>query len=117
MTDAGLRHLSRLRSVEHLTLEGMGFSDQGLAYLSEMNRLKSLSLWNGVAGITDIGLASLGGLKDLELLELRGCKVTDRGLEQLLGLTKLRELSLDGSLITQDGRNRLQASMPGLKIH
>jgi Leucine Rich repeat len=116
VTDAGLRHLSRLRSVEHLTLEGMGFSDRGLAYLSEMNRLKSLSLWNGVPGMTDIGLASLGGLKDLELLDLRGCKVTDRGLEQLLGLTKLRALSLDGSLITQDGRNRLQASMPGLKI-
>jgi hypothetical protein len=116
VTDAGLRHLSRLRSVEHLTLEGMGFSDQGLAYLSEMNRLKSLSLWNGVPGITDIGLASLGRLKDLELLDLRGCKVTDHGLEQLRGLKKLKGLSVDGSLITKEGRERLQSSMPGLKV-
>ena len=57
ISDTALKHISKLRSLERLTLYG--------------------------ANITDKGLKHLEKLKSLKWMDLQGCKVTEEGLQQL----------------------------------
>ena len=57
VTDVGLEYISKLKSLERLTLRG--------------------------ARITDEGLQQLSRIPTLKYLRLPGCKVTEQGLQRL----------------------------------
>ncbi len=128
VTDAGLRHVSNLTSLEELALRGERISDKGLAHLSELPRLEYLYLYGthfgdlgmvhvrrmaslrvlvfheGQAFISDAGLAQIAEIPNLEQLYLdaRG-DVTDAGLAHLRTLRSLRKLGIPKARVTDQG--------------
>jgi hypothetical protein len=90
VTEAGLKGLAGLKSLQWLNLRG--------------------------TPIGDAGLKELAGLKNLKWLDLGSTKVTDTGLKQLAGLKNLRSLDLQGTLVTDAGVAGLQKALPGCKI-
>ena len=81
--DAGLEHVSKLTTLEVLSLTHVRVTDAGLKDLRGLSRLKKLSL-DGTS-ISDAGLAHLKGLKNLRVLCLRNTEVTAAGVAGLKG--------------------------------
>jgi hypothetical protein len=87
--------LFALTSLEELNFTGhavgVRLSDDNLAGLESLSRLKRLHLWGD--DVTDRSTAAVSKLKALESLNL-WADVSKRGLNQLNGLTQLRTLSV-----------------------
>ena len=76
VTDAGVRHLSRLPWLRHLDLSGTGITDRGLEVLRALPELETVSLaWTTV---TDAGVAHLSGCERLSDVNLQGTVVGRR---------------------------------------
>lgn len=99
-------------NLRKLNLDYSTFSDEGMRYLTGMKELTHLSLRDTL--ITDAGLQYLSGLTNLEYLDLYGGKITDRGVKALAGLKKLKKLNLLGSSITDESAEIL-AGLPNLE--
>jgi internalin A len=134
VTNAGLKHLGRLRDLktlyigaprvtdlealrplsrlETLCLIGVPISDAGLAPIESFRALKSLSL--GAAPITDAGLAHLRGLGGLTDLDLNSTRITDDGLKALAAVPLLGILDLGNTRITDAGLATI-ARLPNLR--
>jgi hypothetical protein len=80
VTNDGLATLSSL-PLHTIEFSGTPISDDGLRHLSKMTTLERLDLDS--AQITDEGLEHLKGLFGLEYVTLRGTQVTDEGAEKL----------------------------------
>lgn len=90
-SDEQLRLLSRIPTLEELTLDGIAMTNRGMEYVSKLIRLRRLSIKN--VGIRDDVLKHLANLPQLETLDLsHNVKLTDAALEFLKPLTTLREL-------------------------
>ncbi len=91
-------------------------TDAGLAHLGRLKSLESLSL---PTPITDAGLAHLAGLTNLTTLELNGSKLDGSGLKSLRGLVHLRDLRvlLRGGPIDGDPLGDLKKAIPSLKVN
>jgi len=62
-------------------------------------------------------LASLKKLSDLEdILDLSETQVSDVGLRQLEQFKKLKHINLRGTLVTEEGKNRLRLALPQAKV-
>src|SRR5262249_10790670 len=83
VTDAGLRELAGLRSLQSLSLRFTKVTDAGLKELAGLNTLQWLNL--GDTHVRGTGLKELAGLKSLQVLYLHGTLVTDAGLKELAG--------------------------------
>ena len=105
VTDAGLRSVGKLRSLETLWIQFLDISDAGIAELKGLPRLKKLLLHG--ARLTDDGLDHVAGLKRLEVLDIGGTEVTDAGLAKLAGMASLRELKILETGITGVGLKHL----------
>jgi len=95
ITDAGLVHIADIPNLESLCLHGMrNITDDGIAHLSKMRSLKKLEI--GSSQVTDRGLGYLLQIKTLERLELPQDQkgITDTGLAYLAQLTNLRHLEI-----------------------
>ncbi|MBI3839952.1 MAG: hypothetical protein HY288_18680, partial [Planctomycetia bacterium] len=66
--------------------------------------------------ITDAGLVNLEPLKKLQSLSLAATPITDAALGNLVGLTNLKDLELNFTQTTAEGQQKLQESLPALKI-
>ncbi len=95
-----------------IQLSGPEISDDRIAQLSGMSRLRGLDIRR--SAVTDAGLAHLIGLSGLKYLILDRTAVTDDGLALLQRLPNLRTLSLDRTAITDAGLVHL-ASVPSLQ--
>lgn len=104
-TDADLKTLKDLKSLESLTLYKTAVTDAGLKELAAIKSLTSLDL--GATKITDAGLKELAGLAALESLILNGTQITGAGLKDLAPLKKLHSLSLSDSKLTDEGLEAL----------
>ncbi len=92
LTDAGVRHLARLRSLEYLDLSGTGVTDAGIDVLRGLPRLRTISLaWTRV---TDQGILALAPCHDLERVNLAATRAGDGALRALAGKEKLRHLAI-----------------------
>jgi Leucine rich repeat len=87
-------------------------TDAQLKHVSRLTHLRHLRLCN--TAITDAGLAHLKGLKNLESLDLHGTSVTDAGLEHLKDLTNLREL-VTSQGFSFKGMANLKTALPNLQ--
>ncbi len=111
VTDAGLRHLAALPSIEHLGLGKLdlrddrhppsAFTDAGLVHLKGLTTLESLDL--GGLPITDAGLEAVKDLPNLGALYLQHTRVRGPGLGRLKSLPGLALVYLDGSAATDEG--------------
>ncbi len=101
MTDAGLKQLAGLKSLQALYLAGTQVTDAGLKELAGLKSLQTLD-FRGTQ-VTDAGLKELAGLKSLQRLYLNHTKVTGVGLKELAGPNSLQLLNLGGSEVTDAG--------------
>ncbi|MBL9161307.1 MAG: hypothetical protein JNL18_01050 [Planctomycetaceae bacterium] len=101
LQDDDLRHLRALAEVKQLTLEARdAFTDEGMAYLSNLTKLQSLNLRR--TRINGSGLASLKHLPDLRDIDLSYCsQLANDSLVHLVECPSLESLTLD-----QWGRHR-----------
>src|SRR5262249_10914831 len=76
-------------------------TDALLKHLAGLKTLQTLDL--SFTKVTDAGLKHLAGLKELLAVGLRGTKVTDAGLKELAGLKKLQTLGLAVTKVTDAG--------------
>ena len=103
LSDEGLRHLARMSQLEELDLSGthMRFTDQGLASLAGLTRLKVFkACWP--PRISDAGIAHLAGCDQLEVVNLMGTPTGDGALAALAGKPALRQL-YTGARLTDEG--------------
>jgi hypothetical protein len=78
VTDADLRSLDDLETLEALGLAGTRITDAGLEHVRGLRRLRWLDLED--TAVTDNGLSQLHELARLEAVYLRGTTVTEEGL-------------------------------------
>ncbi|MFC1676540.1 redoxin domain-containing protein [Planctomycetota bacterium] len=119
ITDAGLTHLKKRRSLKKLDLSNAHITDAGLAHLSEIKSLEHLDLpWGFVNEkgsmtytITDKGLPYIGQLTKLKHLKFgatgEGGPISDTGLSYLTQLHSLEELTISGKNITDAGMSHI----------
>jgi hypothetical protein len=93
ITDAGVRHLARIPSLQHLNLTGTSVTDAGLQVLRHLPELRSLSLaWNHV---TAAGIRVLAHCDELEHVNLgASVEIGDAAARALVGKRKLRHLGI-----------------------
>ncbi len=73
-------YLAGLTNLESLRIDASTITDEGLTFLSGMQRLKYLTI---SCQVTDAGLAELNKLKSLRMLQIASPDVTKEGLEAL----------------------------------
>src|SRR5207253_160541 len=94
-------------------LDNTKVTDAGLKVLKELKSLQFLDLGDKV---TDAGLKELRELKNLQTLYLNGTKVTDTGLKELKDLKNLRTLEVAFTAVTDAGVKELKAALPKIDI-
>ncbi|XP_071340975.1 uncharacterized protein [Trachinotus anak] len=100
----------------HLTLPGRhSVKDSGLSYLSDLSLLSELDLTD-YTQVTDQGVKQLSNMMRLKKLSLSNTQVTDAGLPSLCGLQELQELCLDRTAVTSRGVAELIVCLPHLQV-
>jgi len=95
MTDAGLSFLGKLTKLRRLKLGYHSFTPLGLASLSALTGLESLSLESVEGGVTASSLNALSRLVHLRKLNLDSCYTfDDEAMSQLKHFTELEHLNI-----------------------
>jgi hypothetical protein len=93
ITDAGVRHLARLPSLQHLDLSGTGMTDAGMQVLRDLPQLRTLSLAS--IRVTESGIGVLAHCDQLEHLNLwASAEIGDAAVRALAGKRNLRHLTI-----------------------
>src|ERR1044071_5715101 len=93
MPGAILSDVSRVETVAGLHLAGsQQLTDDGIAHLARLRSLKHLDV-SGTA-ITDRGLLALRDLPAIETISLAGTEVTDEGIQALAHWSELRVVNV-----------------------
>ena len=109
MSDSGLVYLRGLPRLEYLFLRGTNFTDRGCVHLKDLPSLRTLSFHEGVAHITDAGLVHISEMPKLESLCLHGMSnITDDGLAYLSKMRSLKKLEIGSSQVTDRGLSYLK---------
>lgn len=141
ITNVGVKHLSRLKSLKTLTLDRSRVDDGVADSIRNMKQLTWLSVGDCAVGddtlaavsecpdmwyvffvntkVSDKGLAHLAKLKKPVNLYLAHCKsVTDAGIESLARLPDSENLHLEltGTGVTEKGIRQLRAALPHAQI-
>src|SRR5262249_49959431 len=82
-TDAPLKELAGLKTLQALALYGPWVTDASLKELAGLRNLHALDL--GATQVTDAGLKELAALRSLQALYLDSSRVTGAGLKELAG--------------------------------
>jgi hypothetical protein len=114
--DPDLKILTSLRNVESLNLSDCEVTEQGLASISGLSRLRKLYLSrlgqlrysSPDVGLSDACLIPVQSLSQLRILTLSGNRITDAGLAMIAHLPNLEELDLDATDVTDAGLVQLQ---------
>jgi hypothetical protein len=106
--------LAGLRSLEELQLAYTGVSDEGMAAVKDLHRLKSLWLYDDKMG--DGAVFHLAGLSNLELLSLRLNSISGDALRRLGELRSLTRLTLDIDKINATAVDELRTKLPDCDV-
>ena len=115
VTDTGLEYLSSWTNARDLFFNGCAFTDKGLAHLSHLPKLESLSLIGDEGGsmvIADAGMLHIGNMSTLKNLRLAGIPITDAGLVSLTKVSNLERLTLHRTAITENGVKKFRKALP-----
>jgi Leucine-rich repeat (LRR) protein len=80
ITDAGLKHLSNLKTLQSITLEGTNISDAGIQHLRGLTELTRLALDNTKVGDETLRLAET--MPKLKQISVHGTKVSVAALRR-----------------------------------
>ena len=139
LTDSGLKTVAQIPTLNYAVAEGT-FTDHGIAQLKPLLKLQHLSLSADTPtdsaistivahhpdlvtlvtehfNITDDGVEPLTTLNHLRILGLADCGLTDASVERLGKLKALTQLMIQGTQISRDGLQRLQAMLPNCRIY
>src|SRR5262245_36261627 len=105
VTDAGLKELAGLKSLQTLDLVSTRVTDAGLNELAGLTNLQRLHL--GGTDVAGPGLKELAGLKGLQTLGLVLTRVTDAGMKGLAEFKNLHTLNLGLTGVTDAGLKEL----------
>ncbi len=117
LTDETLPHLSGLTKLEELGTDGIQVSDAGLAKLTALTSLRSLSFFHpsfGMKGFDGSGFAALKSLPKLERLTIAGTPFDDKGMTAVAEIKQLRDFRTWHTYQTQAGNASL-TKLPELK--
>ena len=115
LTDQCLPYLTGFRNLHTLDLKATAVSDQGLLQLEPLKKsLRMLYLMSTEIG--DKGIQHLCFLKGLEGLILWDTPVTDLAIPILRQFNKLKFLDIQNTLISTEGRQELEACLPGCDL-
>jgi beta-lactamase regulating signal transducer with metallopeptidase domain/Leucine-rich repeat (LRR) protein len=124
ITDEGIEHLTKMRSLRKLEIGSSQVTDKGLAYLAQIKTIERLDLPQDQHGITDTGLTHLGTLPNLRHLAITRIHFidpkmnkeyyTDKGLAELAKCRLLEELYIGSPGITDEGMRHV-ARLTNLK--
>uniref|UniRef100_A0A5B7AVA2 Uncharacterized protein n=1 Tax=Davidia involucrata TaxID=16924 RepID=A0A5B7AVA2_DAVIN len=92
VTDASIRHLLSIPTLEKLSISETGVTAEGVTLLSSLPNLCVLDL--GGLPVTDLALSSLQVLMKLQYLDLWGSKISNEGVAVLKVFPKLSFLNL-----------------------
>lgn len=101
LSDEGLACLKGLSRLRRLDLQGTSISEQGLVHLAALPNLEELDLSGTPIG--DAGARHLENLKQLRKLVVRQTNITEAGLASLSRLTALEELGIPSRAATDAG--------------
>ncbi len=136
----GFRNLQGFKNLKSLGLSQTGIVDQALPLIAKLP-LEELSLAN-CPSITDAGLPKLAGMQELKILELRdNPQLTGKSIAKLAGLPdlfvlnvayvpgfddvglkafhkskSLKYVNLDGSSVTEAGKQAIQKAIPDIRF-
>jgi hypothetical protein len=117
LDDVGLRYLCEIETLDNLALQGVQISNEGLAQLARLPRLRVLRLKDN-RQLTDACCPHLAALRELVNLQLHETSITRVGLAQLVVLTKLEDLivAIDEDNFDLEFLRELSVKMPGCRI-
>lgn len=109
--------LSGLTKLEELGTDGIQVTDAGLATLTALANLRSLSFFHpsfGMKGFDGSGFAALKALPKLERLTIAGTPFDDKGMAAVAEIKQLRDFRTWHTYQTSAG-NEFLTKLPGLK--
>ena len=110
LTDEGMEALEFIFSVRRLDLSDSAIGDQTIESVGNLVNLEVLNLRR--SGVSNDGLAKLNKLKRLRAaIDLRNTKTSDPGLVHLAGLKNLIDVQLEKTNVTDKGLESL-AGLP-----
>lgn len=109
------KHLSRLRRVQHIRLQGRPIRDASMSIVGRWRGLRSASFQG--TQITDIGVAKLANCVQLEELSLRSTSLTDGCVDVLIKLKHLNRLDVSRCGLSPKAIQRLREALPDCKIN
>jgi len=95
LTDQGMAKLSALNKLKELDLRGTVCGSNGMQYLAHFPELRLLDLSESNAPDINQSMPAIAKLSNLEDLNLWHTQVNDAGVAMLAGLTRLKALNLD----------------------
>jgi hypothetical protein len=99
LTRAGLRALTRLRGLQHLSLDCPSIYDAAVRELVAFENLRSLRL-EGFDAVTEALFETLAQLPALECLDLSAMVLTNPEINRILSaLPNLREVAVDNGML------------------
>ncbi len=104
ITDEGLAHLAKIESLENLTLPGASVTDAGVEHIAQLHDLRHLWIVSGSSSpLTDKSLFYIGTLENLKKLSIGGTSLTDKGMKHIAKLVNLKELTIFSADLTNNG--------------
>ncbi len=95
-------------------VEDAPVTDAGLAYLASCRNLEYLILYNTSA--TNEGIAALSGLTRLRTLMIDSPNITDGAVEHFARMSSLERLCVHATSITAQGMAKLKAALPQCEV-
>lgn len=115
ITDAGLCHLRDLKNLSELKLMDTAVGDEGLKHVGELTQLSVLNLDNTF--VTSAGLSHLTRLKNLLALSLENAQIDDSAIQHLTAMRSLSYLNLTGTNVSQEGLLAIRSALPSCDVH
>lgn len=113
-TDVGLKHVAKLKGLEHLSMDRTNVTDAGIKHLRKVP-LVYINLWHTRIGDRSLGyVAEMGTMKQLQI---KGCSaVTDKGVAKLSSLNQLWMVNLSGCNKITDKSVKTLSDMPSVNF-
>lgn len=117
LDDTTVPHLAGLQQLERLGTDGARLSDAGLKHLTALKSLKTLAFFHlsfRMEGFTGVGFAALKDCPNLERLTVAGMSMGDDGFRAIAEITQLKELHT-WHTYQSEAANDFIAAMPNLR--
>jgi hypothetical protein len=108
VTDVGMEHLAKMKTLSLVNVEDTQTGDEGLAKLVTLPRLGDL--WLNGSQVTDEGLSQLSSAPNIWRLSIGGASVSDESLKQLIGMKKLSGLTVKSPSVSDAGLRTLSSA-------